>query len=62
MKTQCLLHFNLHRELLAKIENGAPVMPPGVPRNYHDATQLVTEDCIQPAGAPKRVEQGTVAA
>jgi hypothetical protein len=38
----------LNRAVAAKIENGEPVMPPGVPGNYPDAKQLVTEDCIMP--------------
>ena len=38
----------LNQQVAAKIENGEPVMPPGVPPNYPDATKLVTQDCIQP--------------
>ena len=38
----------LNQQVAAKIENGEPVMPPGVPKNYADARKLVTEDCIRP--------------
>ncbi len=41
-----LLALNL--EVAAKIEKGAPVTAPGVPRHYPDAKKLVTEDCINP--------------
>jgi hypothetical protein len=37
----------LSREVAAKIERGAPVMPPGMPQNYPDVKKLVTEDCIR---------------
>ena len=39
------------QEKLAKfcgIEQGEPVTAPGVPKNYPDPKQLVTEDCIKP--------------
>ena len=39
-----LLALNL--EVAQRIEKGEPVTAPGVPRNYSDARQLVTEDCI----------------
>jgi len=39
----------LNQDVAAKIERGEPVMPPGVPKDYPDAKQLVTEDCIRPA-------------
>jgi hypothetical protein len=41
-----LLALNL--EVAAKIERGEPVTAPGVPRNYPDAKQPVTEDCLKP--------------
>ena len=41
-----LLTLNL--EVATKIENGEPVIAPGVPKNYPDAKKLVTEDCIRP--------------
>jgi hypothetical protein len=40
----------LNQQVAAKIERGEPVTAPGVPRNYPDAKQLVTEDCIKPVG------------
>ena len=42
-------HFVNEQEVAAKIEKGEPVTAPGVPPNYPDAKQLVTEDCIKPA-------------
>ncbi len=39
----------LNQQVAAKIEQGEPVMPPGVPKNYPDAKKLVTEDCIKPS-------------
>jgi hypothetical protein len=41
-----LLTMNL--EVAAKIERGDPVTAPGVPKNYPDAKELVTTDCIRP--------------
>ena len=38
----------LNQQVAAKLENGEPVTPPGVPKNYPDVSKLVTEDCIQP--------------
>jgi hypothetical protein len=38
----------LNQQVAAKIEQGEPVMPPGVPKNYPGAKKLVTEDCIKP--------------
>jgi len=38
----------LNQEVAAKTEKGEPVTAPGVPNNYPDAKQLVTEDCIKP--------------
>ena len=38
-----------NQHVAAKIEQGEPVMPPGVPKNYPDAKKLVTEDCIRPS-------------
>ena len=38
----------LNQQVAAKIEKGEPVTAPGVPKNYPDAKQLVTEDCIKP--------------
>jgi hypothetical protein len=38
----------LNQQVAAKIERGEPVTAPGVPKNYPDAKQLVTEDCIKP--------------
>jgi hypothetical protein len=42
-----LLALNL--EVAAKIEKSESVTAPGVPKNYPDAKQLVTEDCIKPS-------------
>ena len=42
-----LLALNL--EVAGKIEKKEAVIPPGVPKNYHDAKKLVTEDCIRPS-------------
>ena len=39
----------LNQQVADKIEKGEPVMPAGVPKNYPDPKQLVTEDCIRPA-------------
>lgn len=39
----------LNQEVAAKIEKDEPVTAPGVPKNYSDPKQLVTEDCIRPA-------------
>jgi hypothetical protein len=39
----------LNQQVAAQIEKGEPVTAPGVPKNYPDAKQLVTEDCIRPA-------------
>jgi hypothetical protein len=39
----------LNQQVAPNIEKGEPVMPLGVPKNYPDAKQLVTEDCIRPA-------------
>ena len=41
-----LLALNL--EVAGRIERGEPVVSPGVPKNYPDATKLVTEDSIRP--------------
>jgi hypothetical protein len=41
-------HFVNEREVATKIEKGEPVTAPGVPQNFPDAKQLVTEDCIRP--------------
>lgn len=38
----------LNQQVVAKIERGEPVTAPDVPKNYPDAKQLVTEDCIKP--------------
>ena len=38
----------LNQEVAARIAKGEQVVAPGVPRNYPDARQLVTEDCIRP--------------
>ena len=37
----------LNQTVAAKIENGESVTAPGVPKNYPDAKNLVTEDCIK---------------
>ena len=37
----------LNQQVAAKIEKGEPVTAPGVPKNYPDAKELVTEDCIK---------------
>ena len=42
----------LNQVVAAKIERGEPVTAPGVPKDHPDATQLVIDDCIRPAGAP----------
>jgi hypothetical protein len=41
-----LLALNL--EVAARIERGDPVTAPGVPINYPDPAELVTQDCIAP--------------
>jgi SAM-dependent methyltransferase len=41
-----LLALNL--EVAHRIEKGEPVTAPGVPKDYPDAEELVTEDCIEP--------------
>ena len=38
----------LNQEVAAKIEKGEPVTAPGVPKNYPEAKNLMTEDCIKP--------------
>ena len=38
----------LNQQVAAKIEKNEPVTAPGVPKNYPDARNLVTEDCIKP--------------
>ncbi|MBE0542275.1 MAG: hypothetical protein IH623_12890 [Verrucomicrobia bacterium] len=38
----------LDQQVAANIEKAEPVTAPGVPLNYPDAKQLVTEDCIKP--------------
>ena len=38
----------LNQAVAAKIENWESVTAPGVPKNYPDASKLVTVDCIQP--------------
>jgi hypothetical protein len=38
----------LNQQVAAKIERGESVTAPGVPKNYPDPKQLVTEDCIKP--------------
>ena len=43
------LRVNLNQSVAATIEKGEPVTAPGVPKNYPDATKLVTEGCIKPA-------------
>jgi len=40
----------LNQDVAARIEQGNPVTAPGVPSNYPDPNELVTEDCIQPNG------------
>ena len=39
----------LNQQVAAKIEKGESVTAPGVSRNYPDAKQLVTDDCIRPS-------------
>ncbi len=41
--------FALNREVAAKIEKGEPVTAPGLPKQYPNPKELVTEDCIKPA-------------
>jgi hypothetical protein len=43
------MRVNLNQSVAATIEKGEPVTAPGVPKNYPDATKLVTEGCIKPA-------------
>jgi len=38
----------LNFEVAGKIERSDPVTAPGVPKNYPDAKELVTTDCIRP--------------
>ncbi len=38
----------LNQAVAATIESGESVTAPGVPKNYPDAKQLVTADCIRP--------------
>jgi len=38
--------LKLNQEVAAKIENGSDCTAPGVPKNYPDATKLITKDCI----------------
>jgi hypothetical protein len=38
----------LNQQVAFQIKHGDPVTAPGVPKNYPDAKQLVTEDCIEP--------------
>jgi hypothetical protein len=38
----------LNQAVAAKIDRGQPVTAPGIPKNFPDATSLVTEDCIRP--------------
>ena len=39
----------LNQQVTAKIECGEPVTASGVPKNYPEAKQLLTEDCINPS-------------
>lgn len=38
----------LNQQVALTIENGSPVTAHGVPKNYPDAKNLVTKDCIKP--------------
>ena len=38
----------LNQAVAAGIEKSSPVITPGVPPNYPDATKLLTMDCIRP--------------
>jgi hypothetical protein len=38
----------LNQSVAARIANGEPVTAPGVPKDYPDASKLVTDDCIRP--------------
>ena len=40
----------LNQDVAAKIEQGSPVTAPGVPKNYPQPEQLVTQDCIRLPG------------
>ena len=42
-----LLALNL--DLAAKEKAGEPIVPPGVPKDYPDAKELVTKDSIKPS-------------
>jgi hypothetical protein len=43
----------LNQAVAAKIENAESVTAPGVPKNYPDAKNLVTDDCIRPLNLEK---------
>ena len=43
--------LTLNQNVAAAIEKAKPVVSPGVPKIYPDATKLVTEDCIRPVSA-----------
>lgn len=40
--------LNLNQQVAARIEKGALVTAPGIPKNYSKAKKLVTEDCVRP--------------
>jgi hypothetical protein len=48
----------LNQEVAAKIEKGESVTAPGVPKNYPDAKQLMTEDCIVEVNGLARYGKG----
>ena len=38
----------LNFEVAAKIEKGEPVIAPGIPKNYPEPKNLMTDNCIKP--------------
>lgn len=40
--------LELNFDVARRIDRGDPVTAPGVPADYPDPAQLVTDDCIQP--------------
>ena len=41
----------LNQEIATNIENGSPDTAPGVPKNYPNPAELVTDDCIRPSSS-----------
>jgi SAM-dependent methyltransferase len=40
--------LDINRQVAASIESGHPVTAPGIPKNYPEPANLITDDCIQP--------------